>query len=65
MKGMRALDISGSGRIDETKFKRLCNPLVISAAKLKLKVDGLWVKIPKDDRRILCWEAGREFSSVM
>ena len=60
MKEVKALDVSKNGRIDESEFKRLCDPVVMAAAKLKLKVDGMWEELFRSGKieieRIECWD---------
>jgi len=42
IKEVKALDISGDGRITEKEFKRIYSPAVLAAAEVKVKADAIW-----------------------
>jgi len=54
MKEVKALDISGDGRITEKEFKRMYNPLVMVAAGVKVKADEMWSKARTDKNGTRC-----------
>lgn len=64
MKDVKALDISGDGKINESEFNRLFNPVVIAASSnrvaLVAKVQKKWGEAPKGDNgaveRLACWD---------
>ena len=64
MKAVKALDVSGDGKINEEEFFRLTNPWVIKAAEARValpkKVAALWKAMPLNDKqeieRLQCWE---------
>ena len=64
IKAVKALDVSGDGKINEEKFFRLTNPWVIKAAEARValakKVAALWKTMPLNKKqeveRLQCWD---------